>query len=230
MSRNSITPWRAFLAFSLSVWMTMPSATGMAQEAIGFGAFSCSTRHMRQLPAIARRSWKQKCGTSTPASWHACSTVVPGGTSTWTPLTVSFGISSSRRPPRRGLAVLPDPPLHLRPEMADQALHRPSGGVAQSADGVSLDLEGDVEQHVDLGDFRLTLHHPLHHAPHPAGAFATRRALAAAFVLVELRERRDRFDDIGRLVHDDDRRRAEAALHLAQRVEIHEHGVAPTSE
>ena len=41
---------------------------GMAQEAMGFGAFSCSTRHIRQLPAIARRGWKQKCGTSTPAS------------------------------------------------------------------------------------------------------------------------------------------------------------------
>ena len=30
---------------------------GMAQEAMGFGAFSCSTRHMRQLPATDRRSW-----------------------------------------------------------------------------------------------------------------------------------------------------------------------------
>ena len=44
-----------------------PSAVGlddhalgdrMAQEAIGFGGvFSISTRHMRQLPAIDRRSW-----------------------------------------------------------------------------------------------------------------------------------------------------------------------------
>ena len=35
----------------------MPSATGIAQEATGFGDFSTSTRHMRQLPAIASRSW-----------------------------------------------------------------------------------------------------------------------------------------------------------------------------
>jgi hypothetical protein len=37
--------------------MTMPSAAGIAQEAIGFGEpSSISTRHMRQLPAIDRRS------------------------------------------------------------------------------------------------------------------------------------------------------------------------------
>ena len=36
--------------------MTMPSATCMAQEAMGLGDFSISTRHMRQLPAIDSRS------------------------------------------------------------------------------------------------------------------------------------------------------------------------------
>jgi hypothetical protein len=35
----------------------MPSAAGMQQEATGFGDFSMSTRHMRQLPAIDRRWW-----------------------------------------------------------------------------------------------------------------------------------------------------------------------------
>jgi hypothetical protein len=40
----------------VSVWITIPSAAGMAQEAIGFGDFSCSTRHIRQLPAIDSRS------------------------------------------------------------------------------------------------------------------------------------------------------------------------------
>ena len=30
----------------------MPSATGVAQAGIGFGAFSTSTRHMRQLAAM----------------------------------------------------------------------------------------------------------------------------------------------------------------------------------
>jgi hypothetical protein len=45
------------LTIGVLVLMTMPSAAGMAQEAIGLGAFSCSTRHMRQLPAIESRSW-----------------------------------------------------------------------------------------------------------------------------------------------------------------------------
>jgi hypothetical protein len=36
--------------------MTIPSAAGIAQDAIGFGDFSISTKHMRQFPAIERRS------------------------------------------------------------------------------------------------------------------------------------------------------------------------------
>ena len=56
MSRNSITPRRAFCTPGVLVWITMPSATGMAQDATGLGARSISTRHMRQLPAMDRRS------------------------------------------------------------------------------------------------------------------------------------------------------------------------------
>jgi hypothetical protein len=50
-----MTPCRALRARSDSVCTTMPSAAGMQQEATGFGDFSMSTRHMRQLPAIERR-------------------------------------------------------------------------------------------------------------------------------------------------------------------------------
>ena len=39
------------------VWMTMPSATGVAQAGSGLGAFSTSTRHMRQLAAMGSFSW-----------------------------------------------------------------------------------------------------------------------------------------------------------------------------
>ncbi len=66
MSRNSITPSRAFFTIGDLVKMTggspfgpgRRSRTDMAQEAAGFGGppFT-STRHMRQLPAIDRRSW-----------------------------------------------------------------------------------------------------------------------------------------------------------------------------
>ena len=34
----------------------MPLPTGIAQDAMGLGERSISTRHMRQLPAIDRRS------------------------------------------------------------------------------------------------------------------------------------------------------------------------------
>ena len=48
------------------------SPAGMAQEAAGLGGppFT-SARHMPQLPAIDRRSWKQNRGTSAPASSQA---------------------------------------------------------------------------------------------------------------------------------------------------------------
>src|SRR5262252_2034962 len=58
------------------------SRTAHAQLATGFGEPASSTRHMRQLPAIDSRSWKQKRGISAPAISHACSNVSSGGTST----------------------------------------------------------------------------------------------------------------------------------------------------
>ena len=64
MSRNSITPSRAFLTIGERVLITfgLPSLLGgrsltpMAHEAIGFGMPATSIRHMRQLPAIDSRS------------------------------------------------------------------------------------------------------------------------------------------------------------------------------
>ena len=51
------------------------SRTPQAHDATGLGEPLSSTRHMRQLPAIESRSWKQKRGISTPAASHACSSV-----------------------------------------------------------------------------------------------------------------------------------------------------------
>ena len=59
----------------LAVRARTQSRTAQAQDATGFGAPFTSTRHMRQLPAIDSRSWKQKRGISAPASSHACSSV-----------------------------------------------------------------------------------------------------------------------------------------------------------
>jgi hypothetical protein len=74
---------------------------------------------------------------------------------------------------------------------ADQALDRPGCRVAKRADGVAFDLLGHIEQHVDLALLAgVAFHHAVHHRHHPAGAFAARRALAAAFVLVEVADSR----------------------------------------
>ena len=47
MSRNSITPSRAFLTCGVSVRITMPSAAGIAQDAMGLGERS----HLHQAHA-----------------------------------------------------------------------------------------------------------------------------------------------------------------------------------
>jgi len=51
ISRNSITARCASMALRAFVCTFMPGATGVAQAGIGLGAFSTSTRHMRQLAA-----------------------------------------------------------------------------------------------------------------------------------------------------------------------------------
>ena len=65
--------------------------------------FSISTRHIRQLPAMLRRGWKQNTGISRPAASQACSTVEPGGTSTSCPSIVSFGMHRSLARVRNGI-------------------------------------------------------------------------------------------------------------------------------
>src|SRR5690349_8077399 len=178
------------------------SFTAMAQDACGFGVPITSTRHMRQFPAIDSRSWKQKRGISAPAASHACSSVNSAGTSISLPSMTSLVIAAPRngvspsshasfrgdrrrfRLRARGIGV--DAPLDLVAEMPDQPLDRPGRGVAERADRVALDLGGDFEQEPDLALARPPLRHPGEHAPHPAGALAARRALAAALVLVEI--------------------------------------------
>ena len=47
-----MTPFCALLALGERVQTFMPSLAGVAQAGSGLGAFSTSTRHMRQLAAI----------------------------------------------------------------------------------------------------------------------------------------------------------------------------------
>src|ERR1700757_3526179 len=108
---------------------------------------------------------------------------MPAGTSTSWPSMVSLGISGGPPFVCGRNAVLGDAALHLRPEMADQPLHRPHGPVRQGADRMALDLVRNVQQHVDLGPRGFAPDHALHPPPYPAGTFAAWGALAAAFVL-----------------------------------------------
>ena len=47
--------------------------------------------------------------------------------------------------------------LQLRPEVPDEALHRPSGPVGQGADGVALDLLRQLPQEIDFLGLRVAL-------------------------------------------------------------------------
>src|SRR5262245_49377811 len=100
---------------------------------------------------------------------------------------------------RAALPIVVDAVLDLRTEVPDQALDRPRSSITKRADRVAFHLRSDVEQRVDFRGLALALRHALEHAPHPAGAFAARRALATALVLVEVRDTGDRLHDVGRL-------------------------------
>src|SRR5437016_2350826 len=106
MSRNSITPSRALRTIGDLVLTSggsplgpgRQSRTPQAQDATGLGEPDSSTRHMRQLPAIESRSWKQKRGISAPAASQAWSSVNSGGTSISRPSTTSLVMSVPYHP------------------------------------------------------------------------------------------------------------------------------------
>src|SRR5690606_27347709 len=120
------------------------------------------------------------------------------------------------------ICVLLDPRLDGRTEIADQALDRPCSRIAKRADGVTLDLLGHLEQHVDFALLSATLDHAFHDSHHPACALAARRALTAALVLEEGRDAPDGFDNVGGLVHDNHAAGAEARLLVPHAVKIHD--------
>src|SRR5262245_39965051 len=91
-SRNSSVVRCADCAFSEEVRTTMPSVTTVLHAICSLGAFSTSTRHMRQLPSTGRSGCQQKCGTSLPSCNAAWITVVPGATSISLPSIVHLGM------------------------------------------------------------------------------------------------------------------------------------------
>ena len=106
------------------------SRTPQAQLATGLGEPTSSTRHMRQLPAIDRRSWKQKRGISAPAASHAWSSVYSGGTSISLPSTMSL-VMPPVRPARR---IAPSSTI-ARPECSPSRTHVRTGRARRDVRG-----------------------------------------------------------------------------------------------
>ena len=114
---------------------------------------SASTRHMRQLPAIARR-WSEnrnaasRCQAAAPPAAQWCRAgprpaAVDG----------EFRHRLLRRHrPACGRLVCAMRCSISPAEMPDQPLDRPRRGFAERADRVAFDLLGDFLQHIDFGD------------------------------------------------------------------------------
>src|SRR5215470_7193416 len=154
MSRNSITPSRALRTIGDLVFTSggspfgpgRQSRTAHAQLATGFGEPASSTRHMRQLPAIDSRSWKQKRGISAPAASHACSSVYSGGTSTSLPSTTSLVMPASCQTFAFPAAPLPD-------ERKRDARDRQGLGHERRAP-FSMEPSGQAHERADNGENR----------------------------------------------------------------------------
>src|SRR5690242_21104829 len=185
-----------------------------------------------------------------PSLFAASSTVLPCGTCTARPSTSMLSNLGNDPPtlaavaaalppagaefaPWGGAAVLMsdirrheallvrDVVLELAAEMLDEALHRQRGSVAERADRAPLDVVGDVRQHVEVLGPAVAVLDAIDHAPHPAGALAAGRALAARFLEVEVRQPQQALHHATRLVEHDDGARAEHRAGLGDRVVIH---------
>lgn len=71
-------------------------------------------------------------------------------------------------------------------EVPQQTLNRPSGSISQRANGVSLNLLGQLLKHLNLPLVSPSNDKAIHHLLEPGGTLAARSALSARLVLVEL--------------------------------------------
>src|ERR671917_1833120 len=95
ISSSSIVPCCALSATGLVSWVltTIPSVTGMVQDATGLRWPSTSTRHCRQAPTGSSSGWSQKPGVCTPVCSAARMISVPLGTATSKPSMVQWTAS-----------------------------------------------------------------------------------------------------------------------------------------
>src|SRR3954453_7124690 len=94
--------------------------------------------------------------------------------------------SLDRRPAGEGAAALVDVRLELAAELAQVALHRIDGEVAERAQRPPQDARADALDQVEIRVLATAVLDLLQELDEPARALATRRALAARLVHVEL--------------------------------------------
>src|SRR5205085_11524082 len=85
--------------------------------------------------------------------------------------------------------------LVLAAEVLDRGVDRRDRAVGERAERLEQDVAADVGEERDVLLAALTLLHSLEHLRHPPRALATRGALAAGLVRVELDHAQDRLDD-----------------------------------
>src|SRR3546814_13370565 len=86
-------------------------------------------------------------------------------------------------------------------EVLDETAYRHGGGVAQGANGAAHDVVSDRVQDVQVFWTALAIFNARQHAVKPARAFAAVRALAAAFLEIEIGQTQQGFNHAAGFVH-----------------------------
>lgn len=123
-------------------------------------------------------------------------------------------------------SVAVDSVLHFSSECLDESLNWPGSSITKSADGVTLNLVGELFEHVNFGEIGISLLDSLKDVNHPAGTLSAWSALSATFVLVELGESEDGIDHISLLIHNNNSGCTETTLPILEIIEVHKGVVA----
>ena len=118
--------------------------------------------------------------------------------------------------------VAVDSVLHLTAEVTDETLHGPGGGITKRANCVTLDLEGEFLEHIDLSEVCVTLLNTCEHVNHPSSTLAAGCALTAALVHVELSQTKDSVNYVSLVVHNYNCSGTETTLNILKSIEVHQ--------
>ena len=116
--------------------------------------------------------------------------------------------------------------LNVLLEVPYQTLDGPGSGIAQSTDGVALDLSADLLEHWNFPLVGVALLHADEDVLQPGGTLTAGSALPARFVLVEVRQPADGGDHIDGVIEHGHRGGAKTGAAGAKVVELHDGLVA----